>query len=106
MNAFETPEPYFADIGSGIVSDVGSTTVFIDPIFAETVDMNSEYQVFITSSSAHVYVKKEYDSFTVYGEVGTSFDWMICSKQKNYSAVRMEQINITEKPKDEGEMEW
>jgi len=106
MNAFETPEPYFADIGSGTISEIGSTTIFIDPIFAETIDMNSEYQVFITSSSAQVYVTKEYDSFTVHGEAGASFDWMICSKQKNYSAVRMEQINISEKPKDEGEIEW
>lgn len=106
MNAFETPEPYFADIGSGTISEIGSTTIFIDPVFAETIDMNSEYQVFITSSSSQVYVTKEYDSFTVYGEVGASFDWMICSKQKNYSAVRMSQINIGEKPKDEGEIEW
>ena len=106
MNAFETPEPYFADIGSGTISEIGSTTIFIDPIFAETVDMNSEYQVFITSSSGNVYVTKEYDSFTVYGESGTTFDWMICFKQKNYSAVRMEQINISEKPKDEGEAKW
>lgn len=109
MNAFETPEPYFADIGSGIISEIGSTTIFIDPIFAETIDMDSEYQVFITSSSAQVCVTKEYDNFTVYGEAGTSFDWMICSKQKNYSAVRMTQINIDESrhmSDNEGEMEW
>lgn len=109
MNAFETPEPYFADIGSGTISEIGSTTIFIDPIFAETIDMNSEYQVFITSSSAQVYVTKEYDSFTVYGEEGTSFDWMICAKQKNYSAVRMAQVQIDESRRmshDEGEIIW
>lgn len=106
MNAFETPEPYFADIGSGTISEMGSTTIYIDPIFAETIDMNSEYQVFITSSSSQVYVIKQYDSFTVHGEVGATFDWMICSKQKDYSAVRMSQINVGEKPKDEGEIEW
>lgn len=106
MNAFETPEPYFADIGSGTISEIGSTTIFIDTIFAETIDMNSEYQVFITSSSGQVCVKKNYDSFTVYGDAGASFDWMICAKQKDYSAVRMEQVNIGEKPEDEGEKEW
>jgi hypothetical protein len=105
MSAFETTEPYFADIGSGVISETGSTTIFIDPIFAETIDLNSEYQVFITSSSSQVYVKKNYESFTVYGESGTIFDWMVCSKQKSYSAVRMEQVNLDELNKIENEEE-
>lgn len=96
MNAIESATPYFSDIGSGIVGDGGEITIFFDPIFAETIELNTEYQVFITQTSEGniKWTKKDEGYFTVYGTEGTSFDWMICAKQKYYTMNRMESIDL------------
>ena len=46
LYAYETPSPYFGDIGEGTISDDGKCYVWIDSIFAETVSLN-QYQVFL-----------------------------------------------------------
>ena len=93
MNLFGTAEPYFADFGSGVISEEGFTTIAIDEVFLETIDVTNGYQVFITSSSAQTYIEKGTDNFIIHGDIGTTFDWMICAKQKGHSDIRIEQIN-------------
>lgn len=105
MNAFETSEAYFADIGSGTVSENRCVTVFFDPVYAETIDYDAEYHVFVTPSGRGKieYVKKELGRFTVYGEPEATFDWMVCAKQCDYAALRME--NEKDFPKKEIEFD-
>lgn len=99
MNAFETAGSHFADVGSGTVGDTGTVTIFFDPVFAETVDQKAEYQVFLTrtSEAETSWVEKQNGFFTVHGDPGATFDWMIVGYQRDYVTNRMEQID-NEKP--------
>ena len=94
MNAFETANPYFADIGSGTVGEDGMVTIFFDPVFEETIETNMEYQVFLTrtSEAQTEWVDKQAGYFIVHGEPGATFDWMITCHQREYGASRMESI--------------
>ena len=93
MNAIETAEAFFCDVGSGTIGIEGYITIFNDPIFEEIVERNTEYQVFIqkTNEKKVDYVEKEKDFFRVYGENGATFDWIIYKKQLGYGASRMEE---------------
>lgn len=95
MSAFETSSPYFSDIGSGEIGTDGTISIFFDPVFAETVEMECEYQVFITRTSEEKmdWIEKHEGYFIVHGVPGATFDWMLCAKQKTYSASRMENVN-------------
>ena len=99
MNAFETSSSHFADIGSGTVGEDGTVTIFFDPVFEETIDEKSEYQVFLTrtSEAETSWVDKKCGYFIVHGELGATFDWMIVGYQKNYVTNRMETIEPQER---------
>lgn len=47
LNAYETPEYYFADYGEAVTGDDGKVRVDIDPMFAETVNL-SRYMTHVT----------------------------------------------------------
>ncbi|WP_270217127.1 phage tail spike protein, partial [Enterococcus faecium] len=47
LNAYETPEYYFADYGEAVTGDDGKVHVDIDPMFAETVNL-SRYMTHVT----------------------------------------------------------
>lgn len=98
LNAFETAEPYFSDIGSGIIDDSGKTVIEFEDIFSETIETDIPYQVFITPTSELNCrcIKKERGRFTMSGDSGATFDYMICAKQKGYANVRLNQINMEE----------
>jgi len=49
LYAIESPEVWFEDIGSATLLD-GQVEVIIDPIFAQTVNLD-DYQVFLTPIS-------------------------------------------------------
>ena len=108
LNAFETPTPYFGDIGSGTIGESGSTTIFMEPIFSETIEEGSGYQVILTqiSKSSISHIEKNVGYFTVYGEPGAVFDWMVLAVQKGYIGTRTQEISIIENDKkDEVENE-
>lgn len=94
MNAFETASSHFADIGSGTVSEDGTVAIFFDPVFAETIDLKAQYQVFLTmtSEAKTEWVDKQNGYFIVHGDPGATFDWMITGYQREYVTNRMEQI--------------
>lgn len=104
LNAFETAGAYFSDIGSGKIKD-GACYVYFDPVFAETIELNADYQVFLTRTSIEKteYVEKKRGYFIVFGEDGATFDWMTVAKQKDYSMIRMEQSEIQEREETYGE---
>lgn len=96
MNAVESPEALFSDYGSGVISSTGEISIFFDPVFVEAIDMDCEYQVFVTKTSKGMvdFVEKKKEYFIVRGESGTSFDWSAVCKQKDYEATRMKTISI------------
>ena len=100
MNAFETANPYFADIGTGTIGEDGSVTIFFDPVFEDTIDTNMDYQVFLTrtSEAKTEWVDKQDGYFIVHGDPGATFDWMVAAHQVEYSLDRMERAEI---PPDE-----
>ena len=98
LNAFETAEPYFSDIGSGVIDDSGRSVIEFEDIFSETIERDIPYQVFITPTSELDCrcIKKERGKFTMSGDPGATFDYMICAKQKGYANVRLERMNMAE----------
>lgn len=98
LNAVESADAVFTDMGCGTVDDSGVSYIYFDPVFAETIDLSHEYQVFTTQTGSKKvnYVIKEYDFFIVYGETGATFDWIVYARQKDYVAERLETANIAE----------
>ena len=86
MNAFETAGAYFADICSGKIASDGKCVVYLNRKFIETIDCDCEYQILITAvnKKSNLYVVKEREFFTVFGDPETYFDCMIIARQKGY----------------------
>ena len=105
MYAFETPNCHFADVGSATVGDSGDIYVYFDPVFAETIDAKSNYQVLITRTSQKEteWVEKMPGYFIVHGEPGATFDWMIIGYQRDYVSTRMERTVIDNKVNEDGQ---
>lgn len=105
LNAVESPSPIFTDFGSGVIDADGKCYVFYDPIFAETISVNSEYQVFTTRTSEGSvdWVEKKEDHFIVHGTFGTSFDWSVYAKQKDYEAARLVELDLDKTESEEPE---
>lgn len=98
MNAMESAAAVFSDMGSGILDENGTGYVFIAPDFAETIDLSHRYQVFLTQTSEGgiSWTEKKHDHFIVHGEPGTTFDWIIYAKQRDYTNHRMESFELQE----------
>jgi hypothetical protein len=98
MNAFETPNPLFADYGHDKLDRKGLCTVFLDTLFLETVSLEEGYEVFLTKyGPGDIWVQeRDLDSFLVCGDPGLKFSWNVVAKQKGYENVRMQKINEEE----------
>ena len=46
INAYETAEYYFGDLGFGKINKDGECLIYIDDIFAECINTNVEYHIF------------------------------------------------------------
>lgn len=92
VNAYETAEYYFGDIGESNTGDSGEVVVGIDRIFNETVNTSIQYQVFITPySDCHVWVEKRYGNrFVVKSDKpNAEFGWELKAKRKGYESSRL-----------------
>lgn len=101
LYAVESPDNWFEDFGSGTLAN-GAATVNLDPTFAQTVNANVEYHVFVTpkGDSEGLYVANESASgFEVHeqrgGHSNIAFDYRIVGKRKGYENIRLE--DVTEK---------
>jgi hypothetical protein len=97
LYAMESPEVWFEDFGTGTLVN-GATTVSIEPIFAETVNLE-EYHVFLTplGDCNGLYVAtKTPTSFEVRelggGTSNISFDYRIVAHRLGYEDVRLEEV--------------
>lgn len=93
--AYETPRPYFGDIGSATIDETGSLFIDIDPIFLESTIQANEYHVFTSVYNGKITKIERYDFyFVVYGEIGTVFSWEIKAIQIDYN----ERYSFTRQP--------
>nr|DAP78963.1 MAG TPA: hypothetical protein [Bacteriophage sp.] len=102
FNALESPDSLFEDFGGGEIGEDGKGIIYLDPIFADAVNINFGYRVLLTSTNSHriSYVEKHREYFIVYGEPSATFDWNICAKQKGFENNRYKQIKLPEKNVD------
>lgn len=92
INAYETCDYYFGDIGESQTIN-GESTVWIDDIFKEIISTEVDYQVFITKyGRGDIWVEERAkDYFVVKSENDISFGWEIKGKRKGYEKYRLEE---------------
>lgn len=96
INAYETAEYYFGDIGEGQTDSNGVAYVGIEKLFNETVNTSIPYQVFITAygpGNAWVEQRKQ-DRFMVRSsQPNIKFGWEIKAKRKGYEHTRLQNVD-------------
>lgn len=94
MYCYETPNPYFGDIGTGKTDETGACYVALDPVFSESVNTQNTYQVFLQKEGAgDLYIEeKAVEYFVVKGTPNLSFSWEVKAKQYLFENYRMENI--------------
>lgn len=88
LHAYETPTPFYGDIGEGVISD-GECVVYLDELLQECINTDLMYHVFTqiyNGSITSIRRFKEY--FVVYGDEGTEFGWEVKGKRKGYEYER------------------
>jgi hypothetical protein len=95
LSAIESPKNWFEDFGSERLSN-GAAVIRLEPEFAQTVNTEVEYHVFLTPKGdcKGLYVANESpSSFEVHelggGTSGVRFDYRIVALRKNFENIRM-----------------
>jgi hypothetical protein len=98
--AVESPEIWFEDFGSAALA-AGIATVAFDPVFADTVNLDLEYRVFLTprGDCEGLYVASQSSmGFEVRelrgGKSDVAFDYRVIAHRKGYEDVRL--MDVTE----------
>jgi len=98
LYAVESPENWFEDFGSGQLQN-GEAEITLDPTFAETVNTESKYHVFLTPNgdSQGLYIaRKSPAGFEVReqrgGKSDIAFDYRIVARRRGYETVRLRQV--------------
>lgn len=93
INAYETAEYYFGDIGKSKTDKNGQVLIQIDPFFLETINTSVPYHVFVSPyGNANVWVEQmDQNSFLVKSSKPfIEFSWEIKAKRKGYEDDRLE----------------
>lgn len=107
LYAMESPQNWFEDFGSTELVN-GSATVAIEPVFAQTVNLNMDYYVFLTPlGDCPLYVAEKTSlDFTVRAMGGQdcsiAFDYRIVALRLGYEDLRLEAATDMQ-PQAEGE---
>jgi hypothetical protein len=101
----ESPEVWFEDLGTASLVD-GKATVTFEPIFAETVNLEEDYHVFVTPLCQEpvllFVIAKTSTGFTVQGVTldnqpsSCDFDYRVAAKRLGYENVRLEETDWQE----------
>lgn len=96
LYCYETPTPYFGDIGTGQTDENGEAIIAIDDIFDETVNTNIEYCVFLQKEGqGDLWVdEKDHSYFIVKGTPNLKFSWEIKAVQKGFEELRLDDDNL------------
>lgn len=98
INAYETAEYYFGDIGEGQTGADGIAYIGIEKLFNETVNTTIPYHVFITAyGPGNIWVdQREHNRFIVKSDQpNLKFSWEIKAKRKGYEHTRL--LNVDNK---------
>ncbi|WP_305085279.1 phage tail protein [uncultured Dubosiella sp.] len=88
--AYETATPFFGDIGRGKIGNDGKAVVFMDPVFAESIDADDIHVFLQAIGQDQVYLTDVQSThFVAEGIPGTFFSWELKARQKGYSAYRL-----------------
>ena len=101
INAYETAEYYFGDIGKAKTDKNGQVLIQLDPLFLETINTSIPYHVFVSPyENATVWVEQmDQNSFIVKSsKPNMEFSWEIKAKRKGDENHRLE-ITSKEIPK-------
>lgn len=93
INAYETAEYYFGDIGESTTDKSCIAQITIDPLFLETINTSVPYQVFLSSyDNATVWVESRTANLFVVrsSKPNVSFCWELKAKRKGYEHSRLE----------------
>lgn len=93
INAYETAEYYFGDLGTTNTGANSLVRIDIDPIFKETVNTNVKYQVFLTSyGPGYAWVSERTENYFVIESSTPNLEvgYEIKAKRKGYEGVRLE----------------
>ena len=91
INAYETAEYYFGDLGFGKINKDGECLIYIDDIFAECINTNVEYHIFTQVYNGAIKTIDRYKTyFIVKGDPGTNFSWELKAKRKRYENARLD----------------
>ena len=90
---YETPSPMFGDVGSAQTDETGKCIIFIDEKFAQTIDTEYLYDVFLTKyGPGDCYVSERTPSyFAVEGTKNLKFAWELKTIQRDYENLRLEE---------------
>lgn len=105
INAYETAEYYFGDLGFGKINEDGECLVYIDDIFLECVNTDAEYHVFTQVYSGSIKTIERYKTyFIVKGKPGTSFSWELKAKRIGYENNRLDIQDIEQQGEEKIEL--
>ena len=93
INAYETAEYYFGDLGTAVTDDTSTVRIGIEPLFNETVNTEIPYQVFITSyGEGYAWVAERGSNYFVIKSSVPNLEigYEIKAKRKGYENVRLE----------------
>ena len=97
INAYETAEYYFGDIGESQTDKQGVKIINLEPLFLETVNTSVPYQVFLSSyDDAKVWVFARNDNMFIVksDKPNVKFAWEIKAKRKDYENVRLKTVDL------------
>ena len=96
----------FGDVGGGVLDENGECVVEIDDIFAESVNLDVNYYVFLQKEGpGDIWVSaKERTYFVASGTPGLKFSWELKAVQLGFEFTRIEEFEMPEEG-DEEEMQ-
>lgn len=102
LYCYETAEPMFGDMGTAVTDENGICFIAIDDIFAETVNLNIEYSVFLQKEGlGDIWIdKKDTAYFVVKGTPNLPFSWELKVIQKDYEHLRLDDKGLTQNEAD------
>ena len=99
LNAYETAECYFGDIGEASTGTEKKIKIELDPIFLETVNTKENYHVFLSKyGRGDIWVSERAETYFIVESdtENLEFSFEIKAKQRDYENTRLEEyINTT-----------
>lgn len=95
INAYETAEYYYSDLGFGKINAEGECYINIDDILQECVNLDCKYHVFTQAYNGKITkIERCKNYFIVYGESDTEFSWQYAAKRLGYENVRLDNLDL------------